>query len=647
VKRALFALVLCAACRPPPEQGGDDDGELPVSGDLAIVRVARWPAGGVELTMRVDGDLAPRSDLSGSITLAADDVDWQARPIALAPGYTAVLVRPGGDEAELRSFIAARPPVERLALFRWGAAVEQVVTFTADRDRLERGLAIALEPDDQAPLAADLALVAVADEVQEVGGHGPRVMRAVVVLGELEVVPTASPMPVVTGAAADAALEIDRLALETHYQVAACTGPTASLAALSVDGVLGELEIAWPSPWPESQDAGCDPGLIADALQPVPSVIEMVFSDEERAVYDQRVAALSKDDFSLSVRLAADQRPVMATAHLRGKGTLGCERKSYTVTLDGPGRHMFPDTYADEFYLVAMCADDRYIQLFTANQLLADAGLFPIRFRYVELILDGASRGVYLLLEKADDALVDGSSRVTAVLRRRFAPPDDRVEVEKSIGDPAAAAGAWTDFQASLVGLGGEELLAAASERIELDQYLTWLAMMSAFGNGDYVDEVWLTATEARAAGGGLRDHWEFTAWDNDDLFSNCHYSGNHAVPDPNQLAYCAEGNIDEVLLVDPMMYARYVDRLDELLSRLTPERLQDALDRTGAELLPWFERPEICAAMTELVQDNPGASDPAEAQRDLREHLAALRDQYESRRTLLFDRIEAYRAEF
>lgn len=660
MRRAILLLAGLLACQRPPSGPGGGDGGLPFSGDLALVRVARWPAAGTELTLRV-GDGLDRRDLSGAIQLEESgdaSLSWTARPVALAPGYTALLVRPAdsdagrSDQADvIAEIIAARPPSEQLALFRWGAEVDQVVGFTRDRARLQGGITVALEPDDQEPAGEDAAVLAVATEVQEIGGIGPRVMRSVIVVGAAVADPARQLTPVAVlevsgdepvGAAAAASAAIDRMAADAHYTVAVCAGEGAENAMLSVEGVDGRLEVFWPTPWPEALGGACDPEAIGATDQFVPAVFELLFTADQRSEYDQRVASLSKAEFDLTVRLAADQQPIAATAHLRGKGTLGCERKSYTVTLDGPGRHLFADTYADEVYLIAMCADDRYIQLVTSNQLLAALGLFPFRYRYVELVLDGELRGVYLLVEKTDDALVYGNSRVSAVLRRRFDPPDDYVEVEKARGEPAAAKDAWNRFQKRLESLSGDDLLAAAEERIDLDGYLTWVALMTALRNGDYVDELLLTATDARAAGGEVREHWDFSGWDNDDLFTDCHYGGGHSMVDPNQLLYCVEGNLDEILLADPVVYARYVERLSDVLTWLTPERMQEALDRTGAELLPFFERPEICQAMTELVDDNPGADQPAEAQRDIREHLDLTRDEYETRRTLLEGRIDS-----
>ena len=59
---------------------------------------------------------------------------------------------------------------------------------------------------------------------------------------------------------------------------------------------------------------------------------------------------------------------------------------------------------------------------------------------------------------------------------------------------------------------------------------------------------------------------------------------------------------------------------------------------------MPWFERADICAAMTRFVADNPAAVDPTEARRDIRSKLDELKASYATRRALLLERIAAYR---
>lgn len=687
VRAALAATVLagalgCSGRISGPPDGGS--GAEPQS-RIAVVRVASWPSGGRELTLRIDpsgggaasGGGAPSGmqNLSGALRVAARHgalaPRWAARPVALGPGNTAVLVAPapdaGGRAAQreaLRALLARRPAGEQIALLVWRDAVDQALGFTTDRALLEGALDRALPApgeDPPAPLSTGAAITAAAHLVAEVGGIGPRGMRAMVVMpgsravdadqareaaGGVAVVTMA---PATDGIAPDddagaASAEIDRLAAHAHYTLALCGGPEQTEVDVSVEGLSGQVTAELPAAWPDDPPGTCDPDAIATGPQPLPDAIAFELTPDQRAVYDQRVAQRDKTDFDLSVRLAPDRAAVPATAHLHGRGTLSCERKSYTVDLSGPPRYLWPDGYDHQMFLLSMCQDENYIQLYTAGQLMAGLGLYPLGARYVELTIDGEGQGAYLLIDKADDTLERDHSRVASVLRRRFDGGVESVEVEKSrAADPAEAAADWNDLVASLDGLSGAELEAAAAERVDLDRFFTWLALMTALENSDYVDELWLTATDALGAGGAPIERYTPMGWDNDDLFADCHYGGAYAFDDPNQLVYCAEGALEKTLLRDPLLYDRYVDTLAAVLDQLTPERVQTALDRTGTDLAPFLSRPEVCAAMIELLATDPEATDPAEAQRATDAALVQLGDDIAARRALLRERISTY----
>jgi hypothetical protein len=51
-------------------------------------------------------------------------------------------------------------------------------------------------------------------------------------------------------------------------------------------------------------------------------------------------------------------------------------------------------------------------------------------------------------------------------------------------------------FQADVLAYTGDDLASELSSKLSLAQYLRWLAMMSTFENGDYIDEVWFVSTD-------------------------------------------------------------------------------------------------------------------------------------------------------
>ena len=391
----------------------------------------------------------------------------------------------------------------------------------------------------------------------------------------------------------------------------------------------------------------CDAPTIATGEHHFPETVELLFSQEEREVYDGKVKVKNQEDFELQIRLGSAP-PVAAAAHLRGQTSLDCARKSYNVNLKGDhGRHILPGSATDEFYLLSMCKDDRYFQQYVANILAGSLGLFPLKFGFVELFIEGETEGVYLLLEKTKEALLEDNSRVHAVIRRRFDPGGKPAEVkypsEGTIGGPAGSA--YLALPEAASDLAGEALLTKMNRRMDFDQFLRILAFQTLMGNGDYVDEMIFYSTEA-VRDGEKREWYQTMAWDMDDLFSACHHGGKHAMDDPFDILFCAEGNIEKAVMTDPVVYARFIELLEAMMTeQVTLAELDAALEQTAAELLPLFDDPEVCQSMVVLVQKNPDAVEPDAAKTDIQEHMDKLRCQYIARRDKLTTRIEAYHA--
>ncbi len=180
---------------------------------------------------------------------------------------------------------------------------------------------------------------------------------------------------------------------------------------------------------------------------------------------------------------------------------------------------------------------------------------------------------------------------------------------------------------------------------MDFDQFLRILAFQTLMGNGDYVDEVIFYSSEA-VRGGETLEWFQTMAWDMDDLYSACHHGGKHAMLDPHEILYCAEGNLEKSVMLDAAVYARFIHHLENLINEtLTADHVDSALDQTAADLLPFFDDPEVCAAMVGLVAKNPEAVAPETAKADIQSHMDAMRGQYAARRDKLKARIEAYHA--
>jgi len=623
-----------------PGSTGDETGAVD-SVELALTRKYAWPGGGREFLVKVvdaNGD-GIAADVSADLAVDLDDSTSEIERAPLPPGYTAVLISLPASAAEtlalvdsLSEFVNARPEAESIGLFVWRDSVEQLAGFGQPRERL---LAQISElPDYQkasSKLSVQEALEAIEYEAVDIGGRAPTAMRAAVVAGANPEVGTDTEIPVIVGL--DGASEqIDTLAAEAFYKVALCGDTQAIDAVLSGPGDTESIELSAPATLSEEVNAKCDLAAISAGDRTYPEKIEFVFSPEQQAIYDQYFATSNESDFALNLRVG-DGGLATGTAHLRGFSTLNCARKSYTLQLDGAGRHFMPESRSDEFYLISMCQDNRYVQMYTSYTLLQERGMFAPKFRYVELVVSGESLGIYLMMEKMREELVRDHSRVQGVLRRRYG----YFEVEYANPDDSFLS-LYEDTS---------ENLATAGQHIDLPQYYRFLGTMSAIQNGDYIDELFITGVE-QSTRNGLGSTWfTVTAWDQDDIQSNCHNGGANAWPDPYQLAYCAESDLAEMLLSDPTSYGLFVDALENvLLEDITPDVFNAALAKTSAAIMPYLAQSQITEAMVVLLASNPGAANPAVAQQDVQDTLDEMGEDYADRHSLLLNRIAIYDAD-
>ena len=224
--------------------------------------------------------------------------------------------------------------------------------------------------------------------------------------------------------------------------------------------------------------------------------VDFFFTDAEWKEYGRRIKQSNRSDFSLSVRMGEHRGTVRATAHLRGKGSFGCARRNYTLNLYGKRpRFASLDSVTDEFYLLSMCLDHGYVRQHTVLKLWSQLGLFPLQLRYVELTLNGRSQGVYLLVEKLDRIRFSRNG-LRALLRRNFSLVKTVVEVKYSRTGEQQARADYDKTLEEFTGLSGQRLVARFRERMNLDQYLLWIASNALLQNGDSVDELWLLAED-------------------------------------------------------------------------------------------------------------------------------------------------------
>lgn len=594
---------------------------------------------------------------------------------SLAPASTIVVVRAPADDnasSELRAaieiYLALRPKDERIAVWQWGEAVTQIVAATTDRALIRRRVDASLVPravDHQsltdAVRQAEASLQAL-DRHTHFGLRNVMVLAPDVDLGHeraglrsrlrLEVLDRAVAAEHATKAGdspwralmTDASERLDRDRRAGRFAIAYCQSPEHGVAALRASKVAELLLDPWDVR-PEERGATC---VAADLLDPPvpPEYLELLLAPEQRLVYDQRVLTKSKEPFEASMRTSMS--PVGAAAEvnvkLRGNNSLDCARKSYSINFAGHApRHLIAGAASDEYFLVAMCLDDRYVNQFTGDQIMARFGAFPYAARLIELRLNGMSQGVYLLIEKPQDRLLASNSRVRLVARRATDIEGEPPELKYAAASDGVELAAYEGFLEETEQRHGIRRMAWLDAHLDLDQYLRWVATMSALQVGDFVDEAYFTGTETTNACGLPTHAFSVAGWDPDDLFAPCHHGGESALYDPYGLIYCAEARLDHAMFDEDAVYERYVEVLVAVLDELDEGAFSQALGETQAQLLGYLASEDIRAAMTELLDVVPEATAFDAMRAEIDGKVAWLHEAYRARAKLLRRRIADY----
>ncbi len=657
-----------------------------------LVHRTRRSGAGLVTRLRLEDERGLALDASYSACLEILD-PATCEPMPTAVGVVtptpllALLVAPGSTDKSvaqaldaLGAIIAARPDDQRIALFRWAdGRVTQIATFTNDGARLRELAAHRLRPSvDTAPLESVDAARAVEAMRGDLLGLAPETFdgdRTVIVVApslSLDTVPwvpgpsatmwllselrdpTEQPnntFLVGTGeleAALSSLVErIDDNRRAGLFQIGQCLEDNLDDVLVRTYGEGVEVRVEVPDEVPEDVGRVCDPEALAADERVYPQRISFSFTEGERAAYDQHVAESNEEWFQTSLQLWDEGPSVLGRARLRGQSSLGCARKSYSVNLTGQTPRELGPGFA-EFYLIAMCLDDRYINQITADTLLKELGIFDLDFRVVEVTIDGVQQGMYLLLEKPQEEMLLNNSRVRSIVRRDTdidGKPAELKYPEEPADAAASALAAYDRFLENAENAGGEDLIEGLLHTMDLRQYLRWIALMSLLENGDYVDEVYFMSTESTDTNGQLMDYYTILSWDPDDLFSVCHHSGRFAIDDTTGLLYCTESILDHAIFAHQEGYAFYTGVLEEVLDRVTQTVFDATVDATVEEVLSHLSNDDVRLAMVELLTDNPGATDFTEAERDIRAAADVMKARFTTRRAALEAALEAFQS--
>ena len=290
-----------------------------------------------------------------------------------------------------------------------------------------------------------------------------------------------------------------------------------------------------------------------------------------------------------------------AVINLRGKGTLGCARRSFTVRLATPIRVIDSPAMTDVL-LLSLCEDQSALKSRASLTILQRLGLFPAWFSFIELRFGDETRGVYLMVERPRTAIARVFPDNTLILRRVW---DADAEIDRpdadEIADPAALLAPYASLYSLPAEHEGPALLDALRRRMDYDQYLLLLAYNSLLENGDYIDELFVYDLPSPDLEHAFSPYFGVMAWDQDEIFKNCHSTPR--VVDP--LTYCAESALDALVVHNDSVRAVYLAQLERLMDGpLSVGAFTMVVDRAAADLSMYLARPGVLVQNT--LVDNP-----------------------------------------
>ena len=301
-----------------------------------------------------------------------------------------------------------------------------------------------------------------------------------------------------------------------------------------------------------------------------------------------RVAFREEWDHSAEASFAFDGNPTgRGSLRVRGKSSRRTERKSFTVELVRPQR--FGPVRLKRFLLLNLLFDPGGFEMYTCFSILEELGLFVSHFQHVSLWINGDSEGLYLLVERSDDAL----ERAVPDLQGVYRPRRAGVDIEYGVPRPNPHT-LVNEFVTLAFKEQSFEAQAMDAERLmDLEQYFRWLAFNALFENGDSRHELFYYEVDGQLS---------LVAWDYDDVQAPP-IRPAEAASDP--LLYAAEMSFDFLVRDNPVLYRRYRATMARFLDELGEVELARRLRETR-ELLdgidPTVERAADMAAFEERL---------------------------------------------
>ncbi len=298
-----------------------------------------------------------------------------------------------------------------------------------------------------------------------------------------------------------------------------------------------------------------------------------------------------------SVAGATPQAQNVEKLETRGQGSLAAPRRNFGLTLSDPSDPVdFGEVKGKKLNLLSMWADEGYISSRLGLLTSAAIGLIEIKSQYVELLVNGESRGLYLLTRKPKSVMKDTGT--PAILRRNYGGRYEVKEMAESLSAQEAKAitNQYLEVYKQLKLKSGNELFESLKQQMDIDAYMRWMAMNSLLLNGDTADEVYFYVDPEKYQAGQI--YFKISPWDFDDMFKGYHSSAiNNRIfkNNPNQIIFNFEDRLDLKISEDPVLLEKFKSVMKEVITgALSQEKTDELLESIRADLMPHLNKRAI-----------------------------------------------------
>ncbi|MBX9769477.1 MAG: CotH kinase family protein [Bdellovibrionales bacterium] len=318
-----------------------------------------------------------------------------------------------------------------------------------------------------------------------------------------------------------------------------------------------------------------------------------------------------------------------AKVETRGQSSIRAPRKNFSIELENckpktpvPGYEIEGEGVC-KFILTSMWQDRGYVSTKIGLEFMRTFNVSEAKSEYVELFLNGRSRGLYLMSEdpkhivkKELDAVWIGKRKGTIDLAELKKGKYDgfgqleEVYVDKNIKCKECGKNQFMYirdlFAASLAGkISGKKLAVELAKTVDLDQMMTFMAINRWLRNGDYSDEFLLYQKNSN-------EPFRIFGWDYDDLFKNIHFlSYNPArIFFHDSLNYSSEATIFLLFAKDSYLKALYHQKLYQILTTDAEGKVNAIMNTVLAGLSPYASLKNVeVAAREDDRKINKGAA--------------------------------------